>query len=44
MQQKYERIKLIITEFDVEDVITTSSTEPEDKIHVDHGSENAFSF
>lgn len=30
MQEQYERINLIITEFDIEDIITTSG---EDNIH-----------
>ena len=50
MQKQYERIKLNITEFDVEDVIATSgvvpgddpTAVPEDPIHVDHGSEAPF--
>ena len=35
MHENYERTKLVITIFDKEDVIVTSSTTvPEDKIHV----------
>lgn len=37
MQKKYERTQLVITIFDKTDVIVTSSTTvPEDKIHVIH--------
>lgn len=50
MQKQYKRIELTVTEFDAEDVITTSgvapdvdpTTAPEDPIHVDHGSELPF--
>jgi hypothetical protein len=48
MKEEYERIDLIITEFDIEDIITTSgaipgtTVNPEDEIHVDHGTDIPF--
>ena len=36
-KEKYEHTELEIIKFHTEDVITTSAN-PEDKIHVDHGS------
>lgn len=39
MKNEYKRAELVITPFDEEDVITTSGINPEDKIHVDYGSE-----
>lgn len=40
MQKKYNRTDLIITEFDSEDVITTSG--PEGAINNDNNSDNPF--
>jgi len=47
MREQYERIKITITAFDAEDVITTSgipepTANPEDKISVDYGDELPF--
>ena len=44
MQQEYERAKLIITEIDLRELITTSGYDGEDPIPVDHGSDDPFEF
>lgn len=40
MKEQYKRIELSITVFDQEDIITTSTTTPEDSIRVIHEGNN----